>query len=232
MIVAYSRGGGRWPPDNERLEVEEDGSFGMWRSVTFGTPAGRFGGLLSSRDAQRLTEEAQAATGSGDLELIPEEDSAIETIEVDSVRATMGHHDEPEKPWGRLVRHLRDLLDRLTDQPRAALKLEVVEGGRAARLAHLGEEAIRLDLSAFELRARLLDEGVVDEWRASQNDVAVISSRGTVDAGPGWALDLPFEHAFDLRKGRRVRASALLTAYDGDRPATVAVSSAAVDSAG
>ncbi|HEV8681783.1 MAG TPA: hypothetical protein VGS09_03260 [Actinomycetota bacterium] len=227
MITAYAREGGMWPPDNESLLIEVGGRFSMWRSVTAGVPFGRFEGRLARAEAEQISREAEAAAGVGGLEHPPEEDAAVETIEVMGTRATMGHDDQPDGPWGKLVEHLRRLLDQLTDQPRAAVGVEIFEGGRAARLVHLGEESLRVDFTEIAARARLLEEGVIDEWRASPEVLAEVSSRGEFDVGRGWTLDLPFEHGFELKEGRRIRARVELRAYEGDVPVVVSVTSPA-----
>src|SRR2546429_9613990 len=65
MIVSYARIGGRVPPpDNEGLQVEDDGSFTMGRSIA--PSVGRFAGKLSADELSRRKTEAEMAAAQGD----------------------------------------------------------------------------------------------------------------------------------------------------------------------
>ncbi|MEW5988085.1 MAG: hypothetical protein AB1791_15750 [Chloroflexota bacterium] len=221
MKVHYERSGGRLPPrDREILEISEDGSFTLWRSVGWAThpptPVGRFAGRLDTETHQALRVAAVAAVAAGDLHLVPKPDAAIETVQVDSAQAKMGTHEEPPGAWGMLMTHLRQLLGELTNQPQAALALEVVDSGRQARLVHLGHEPLRLDFTDLTVRAVLWeghrkvgDWWAVRGWRPSEG--------AEVTATAGWSLALPFDHDFVLNEGREVTAFATLAIYDGER---------------
>lgn len=221
MKVHYERSGGRQPPrDREILEISEDGSFTLWRSVGWAThpptPVGRFAGHLEPETHQAVRVAAVAAVAAGDLRLLPKPDAAIETVLVDSVRARMGTHEEPPGAWGTLMTHLRQLLGELTNQPQAALGLEVVDGGRSARLIHLGSQPLRLDFNDLTVRA-VLWEGYrkVGDWWAARGWRP--SGSADVTATAGWSLALPFEHNFVVTEGREVVAFVTLTIYDGER---------------
>src|SRR5690242_11482166 len=141
------------PPDHEELEIGEEGAFSMWRSIGRATqpptPVGLFNGRLEAGLYAELREEARAAAQARDLYISPAPDSPLEAItigDIDVHKAYLGIHDDPEGAWGALVDRLRSLLGELTRFPRAALAVEVLEGGHRARLVHRGEEPLRLDL--------------------------------------------------------------------------------------
>src|SRR5579864_4314575 len=100
MNVSYQRSGGRRPPrDNESLRINSEAGFTMWRSVGAATePAtaiGSFAGTLAPDVREALTKECAAAVGAGNLSLTPKPDGALETITVDSARASLGANDDP-----------------------------------------------------------------------------------------------------------------------------------------
>ncbi len=216
MIVKYRRRGGhRPPPDRETLDIDDDGSFSMWRSVPPAPlPAGRFQGTLSGEDAEALAAEAAAAAAAGGLEVLPKPGAAIETYEVAGAKAKLGHHDEPEGPWGQLIEHVRDLSEDLTDQPRAAISVEVEPGGSAARLVHLGDEPLRLDLRDLSVRAVQWEQHQpAGDWRSAEGHPGPSAQ---LTAEPGWRLDLPFDHGFSAAEGREIVAYVTLGAFDDD----------------
>src|SRR3989475_8057306 len=170
MIVDYARIGGRVPPpDNEGLQVEDDGSFRMWRSIA---PAvGRFAGTLSPAELRQLKQEAQIAAAAGDVSRPPTMDGSAERFQLDGASATMGTNDDVEGAWGDLIRHCRRLLEQLVSMPQAAVGLEVGDDGRSARLVHLGNKPITVDLSTLSIRAVLWGRGFqkVGDWSTPVN---------------------------------------------------------------
>ena len=227
MNVRYRRGGGRRPPpDREVLDIASDGSFTMWRSNGSASyppsPVGRFSGKLSVEDAGQLETLATAAAAAGDLDVTPPPDAAIERIELEGATARVGHHEEPEGPWGPLAALLRRLLGDLTAQPLAAIALEVAPGAAAARLVHRGTMPLELNLENLEVRA-VLWQGyrTQGDWRAP----AGRAFAGRVTAGPGLAFDLPFDHGFEVGEGREVVAYATLVALDSGQPVPVSLTS-------
>src|SRR3989454_9572587 len=100
MIVDYARMGGRVPPpDNEGLQVEDDGSFTMWRSIA--PSVGRFAGKLSADALSRLKTEAEKAAAQGDVSRPPTMDGSAERFQVEGATAAMGSDDYIEGPWGQ-----------------------------------------------------------------------------------------------------------------------------------
>jgi hypothetical protein len=223
MTISYLRRGGRRPPrDNESLRIDES-NFTMWRSVgaaTYpATPIGHFAGTLDSETAQALTKEGASAVAAGNLSLTPKPDGSLESITVDSVRASLGANDDPKGPWQPLVSRLRQLLGDLTTQPLAAIAVRVQHDGAAAQLVHLGTEPLRLDLSALTVRAVLWqNHSVKGDWRAPNPGLS-----GEISAEPGWSLNLPFEHGFDVPEDASVRVYVTFSILDSDNSLPVSV---------
>lgn len=239
LIARLRRLGGRLPPaDNEHLEVAADGGFSMWRSANTAA-AGRFAGRLTAGELAALVEEAGAAAAAGDLDVRPSPDDAIEQVEVDGARAEMGGGSQLQGAWAALVARLHRLLDELTDQPLAAVRLQVDQGGRRASLVHRGTQPLRLDLSKLSARAVLWgpDWWLLEDWRsgpivAPADGGAAVAGGGDaarggapvaepVVAGPGWSLELPFAHGFQPGPDRIIQAFAELAVIERDLPVAV-----------
>jgi hypothetical protein len=107
----------------------------------------------------------------------------------------MGIHDEPNNSWSEIAKLLQGLLGKLTSTPTAAIKLAVSEGGKEARLIHLGQQPLLLDLSVLNVRA-VLWEGhkKVGDWSTSGG---VTGENDKISAGMNWEMELPFDHPFD-----------------------------------
>jgi hypothetical protein len=218
VIVRFVRVGG-WqpPPDSESLEVDDDGTFRMWRSV--GSPmAGRFGGKLEPDQLAQLRSEVQRAASGGNLNPDIPPDAAVETVEAGGARAVLGSNDPGSDAWGPLLAHLRRLLGELMTSPVSAVALEL-DGVDSARLEHRGREPLGLDLSALNVRAVLWAPGyeMLDDWSAP----AVIPGDARIQAGPGWKQALPFEHGFRPRPGQVVHAYATVAVLNGEQPVPV-----------
>jgi len=198
MIVDYARIGGRVPPpDNEGLQVADDGSFRMWRSIA---PAvGRFAGKLSPAELSQLKKEAQMAVAAGDVSRPPTMDGSRERFQLDGASATMGNNDDVEGAWGELIRHVRTLLEQLVSMPQAAVGLEVGGDGRSARLVHLGNKPITVDLSKLSVRAVLWGRGFqkVGDWSTPGQP-----SPSQAEADDSWNVPLPFDHGLKPGKNK------------------------------
>lgn len=198
MIVDYARIGGRVPPpDNEGLQVADDGTFRMWRSIA---PAvGRFAGKLSPAELSQLKKEAQMAVAAGDVSRPPTMDGSAERFQLDGASATMGNNDDVEGAWGELIRHVRTLLEQLVSMPQAAVGLEVADDGRSARLVHLGNKPITVDLSNLSVRAVLWGRGFqkVGDWSTPVNP-----NPAQAEADDSWNVPLPFDHGLKTGKNK------------------------------
>jgi len=225
-MIGYYRGGGfPPPPDNERLEISDDGTFTLWRSLAAATapltPVGRFAGSLEPAVYTALRQAAADAATAGDLELELLPDAARETTRVEGACARMGAWTEPDGPWGVLLKQLRPLLGTLTRFPVAAIDIEVSPDYLTGHLFHLGPEPLRLMLSRFSLTAVCWENGrVVARWMSPDY---VFYSMSDVTATPGWSLDLPFAHNFHLSPATRVTVYATFDAWDDGSVTTVKV---------
>jgi hypothetical protein len=209
--VTFRRSGSRaGPREQEDLAIRADGSFTAWRAVNAG-PIGRFGGTLDEADATAV-REAVAAVGTttappASMVL----DAVSETVTIGTLGVTVGRHDVPDGPWGDILVLLRRLLDQGADQPVAAIALESDERGTFARLVHHGPEMLEVDLSRVAIGAQVFGPGYSIDGRWSTDVQA--GSRGPV--GPGWSLDLPFEHGLVVAADRVVQVRVEFVAYDG-----------------
>lgn len=198
----------RLPQLDEVLKIAEDGSFSLRRSVSTAStppsPIGRFGGKLPVERWDELDAAAQKAAAEGSRSWVALPDSPVDRVQVDAAEATLGMRDSAEGAWGELARRLRPMLHDLTSSPRAAIALEVADG---ARLVHLGQEELEVDLSKLALEAV--------QWRGDDAEArweARPAALGGLTVGPGWTQELPFDHGFDLQEGDRI---SLLVTFDG-----------------
>jgi hypothetical protein len=185
------------------LRIEDDGSFTMWRSIS---PAiGRFAGTLAPAELSKIKTEVQAAAATGDLTKPPARDGSVEGIDIAGARATLGSNDYAEGPWGVLIEHLRKLLGELISKPQAAVGLDVKPDGTSARLVHMGEKPLAVDLSNLSVRAVLWGPGYrkLGDWNSNEdNGSAAPSGPAQVEAAGSWSAPLPFAHGFALGKNK------------------------------
>ena len=219
MMVGFSRIGGRVPPpDNEGLQIDDDGSFTMWRSIA---PAiGRFAGSLEPSEFNRVKEEAAKVAAAGDFSKPPSRDGSVDSIDVDGAHASLGSNDYAEGDWGVLITHLRRLLDELIRMPRAAVGIELAPDGRSARLVHLGQKPIAVDLSRLSVRAVLWGRGYrkLGDWTSRSGQE---SGPSQVQASDFWSFDLPFEHGLTMAKDRVIHVYARFAVTENGQRADV-----------
>jgi hypothetical protein len=220
-MIALTRTGGMRPPRlDERLDVADDGTFQLWRSVGTATlpatPIGSFAGRLSDAQRRSVGEAAHAAAEEGSREWSPLPDSPVDRVQVSGVSATLGIHENGDGAWPALIRLVRDLLVDLTGLPSAAIALEGNGGG--AELVHRGTNPLRLDLSSLSIRAV--------HWRGDDSQgtwTTDAPSSQDVLADAGWRLTLPLDHGFEPRPGDRIVVRATFAAHDGERMVPVSV---------
>lgn len=216
MIVRFQRVGGRVPPpDRESLQVDDDGSFVLWRS-TYSPVVGRFAGRLASAEITRLREEAEQAEAAGPQEMLPPPDGAVETFAVGEASATLGQHQRPDGAWAVLVDDVRRIVRDKIDEPAAAIGLE--HDGPEARLVHRGIETVDVDLGNAVIR--------VVQWDRNNEKIGDWSSRATgarASAGPGWSFALPFDHGLAERADAKLHVYVGFILYDGKVPVDVQI---------
>lgn len=178
-------------PRAQSSGVEIDDEFTAFAWQTDGETIGRFrrsldaaerDGLTRALDAARRTEPAPPAGG-------PRRPGAgSERIVADGVDVTVGSEADPAA--ADLVDRLRELADRLTGSPVAAVVLEVTGPPWTVRLRHSGDADISVraptltvSVAAFGPDSELLDS--TDRTVESGADAT-----GEDRVGPGWTLDL------------------------------------------
>jgi hypothetical protein len=193
-MLRLHRIGGIRPPDNERLEIADDGGFVLWRTVGTATqpptPVGRFEGHLSASDLDAAKAAVDAATtGTSPASAGPAHPgSSFDRLDINDVRAEVPAGAAVEGDWATAVDLARRLLHDLTAAPTAAVALDASDG---LRVVHVGTEPIELDLSELVVRAARLEDGAaVEHWEQA------CSGPFSVTAAPGWDFALPFEHDF------------------------------------
>lgn len=134
-LVAYTRrGGGGRPPANEKLEIDDDGSFRMLRSVAPGR-AGHFAGVLDGP----VFDEVRTLVGAADAGDLPTarapEGADAEFVGCGGVNAAFHPQWKPTGSWAPLVRRLRTLGDELLSMPSAAVAATALRDGGGLRLA-------------------------------------------------------------------------------------------------
>jgi hypothetical protein len=131
-VVSWRRqGGGDRPPANEHLEIDDDGSYRLLRSVG-SARAGHFAGTL---DAPALAEVLALVEAADPADAPTEragEGAAAEFVGARSATAAV----HPQWPggreagsWGPLVERLRRLADELTSSPVAAVEATTTSSG-------------------------------------------------------------------------------------------------------
>ena len=200
MTVAWyvqGTGPGPAPQPNESLGIDDAGAFHLWRSV--GAPAaGHFAGTLDGPTATRLADATAAASAAGDFAQPSLPGAPRETIELGAARAELNAGTPVDGAWAPLVAQLRGLADGLVSAPAAAIALEL--DGPHCRLVRVGTDdaEVLVDLASLQLTVTSW-EG----WYAASTSwsppAPVMADAGTVTAGPGWRVELPFAH--DLPTG-------------------------------
>jgi hypothetical protein len=170
--------GSQKPAVAESVEVADDGALTGWRSVSDGG-VGWFAGRLPDGELA----EVRALAGETPDPVLAPPDSAQEILE----REATGPISIAGSTDG-LATAARQLLDRLTDFPLAAVAVSFVAPD-VARLVHRGTDPVRLDLGVVAVRATA--------WRGYYEPAGdwsgVVEGPGEVEAGPGWTYDVPLE---------------------------------------
>jgi hypothetical protein len=213
-MIRYLRQGGLMPaPQHEVLQIEEDGRFTMWRSVSIASKPpsariGRFAGTLRPEQAAAVSEAARTVPLPGDDRPLPPPDSVVETLELPSSSLRVGVHDRIDGPWAALRDLLRSLLGELTAFPAAAIRLDIGDARSVARLVHEGDESILLDLHDLALGVFVWeDDSITDRWSMSR------AAQTEITASPGWTIDLPLSHGFEVKRGQQLEVHATFAAF-------------------
>ncbi|GAA0558542.1 hypothetical protein GCM10010172_46960 [Paractinoplanes ferrugineus] len=212
LVIADGR---QTPAVAESVELSADGTLTGWRSVS---PAGVgwFTGKLPAPELTALQALIEAVTPTSPPHPVPRPGAAEEVLElpatgpVSIAGLTPASAPAPTPAsapadadsldggvdgagaWARLAEASRQLIERLTDFPRAAVAVDVASP-TTARLVHRGTDPLRLDLGTVAVR--------VTAWRGYYEPAGdwtgPVTGPAEVEAGPGWTYDLPIERAPD-----------------------------------
>jgi hypothetical protein len=189
MLTKYHRGGGRPPRDDETLEIDDDGSFVLRRTV--GGP--RVGGFAGTISKQALTGLKRLVEAADDFEDRPTglPPHVLETVSTARADIAIGVRSKAKGPAVKLAKRLRQLADDLTDEPLAALELGVASDGAGITLASVGSEPVEVDFGAASLTFNLSGER---EELLTEGDIAgPEDARGRTRLDPGWTARLPID---------------------------------------
>ena len=202
-LLTFRRIGSAPPPERELLAVEDDGSFTMWRSSGF--VVGRFAGRLPDVEPLWALVAATAEVDPPSTTALPPGASGEKVI-VGEVTASVEARRPVDGPWGALVDAARELLDRLIDQPLAAIAA-TLPSPELVRLAHAGSEPFAVEFENAALAVDLWRDGQL-AGQVERRDLGA----GHVDAGAGWSWDLPV--GLDASGGGILRARVSFVARD------------------
>jgi hypothetical protein len=210
------------PARAEMVEVADDGAISGWRTVST-SGVGWFAGVLPGDELAALDSAVSAVDGLAPPSGLPAPVAPTETLELGAAGPVAVAHvlDSDPEPWGRVVAAARQLLERLTDFPRAAIGISVPAADRA-RLEHLGTDPLELDLATVTVRATA--------WRGYYEPAGdwsgAVAGPERVEVGPGWTHDLDLGLQHDRSPGTTLHVSATFAIVAGDRSVPVQVSHA------
>jgi hypothetical protein len=209
-LLHLGRAGGTAPSDDEVLDVAADGSWTSRRTVG-GKRVGRFAGTLDDRALAGLRRDVERAAAAGDARVPTPHNGATESFEVDGASLLTGSNEDAPAGWRPLVKRARTfLLEGAIEGPVAAL--ELVADLATARIVHAGTEPVEVDPASLKVQvARVGPDGArLGDWARGSGD-----EPGWAPAGPGWTLDLPFDHGLDPNPGEVLQVRVELRVRDG-----------------
>ena len=223
MILRFHLADSRQVPARaEMIEVADDGAISGWRTVST-SGVGWFSGLLPEDEAAVLRTAVSAVDGVAPPSGLPAPGAPTETLELGDGGPVSVEHVVGSDPgaWSQLVAGARQLLERLTDFPRAAIGISLPAADRA-RLEHLGTDALELDLATVTVEATA--------WRGYYEPAGdwsgAVAGPERMEAGPGWTHDLQLGLDYEDSPAITVHVSATFAIVAGDRSVPVQVSHA------
>lgn len=186
-LLTFERHGAQFPPERELLTVHDDGSFALWRS--YGAhAAGRFGGSLPADQLAPQIDAAAAAPPPAAGEMPP--DASVEVVRLrDADEVELPADARGDGPWAELLATCRRIVKEELDQPVAAVAARLVEPA-TLRLEHVGTEPIRAELASLAVQLDRWHEGV-----QAASSLARPGDLGSVEASPGWSVDVALDAA-------------------------------------
>jgi hypothetical protein len=208
-LVEFKRLADAPPPERELLVVEDDGRAVAWRSN--GRAVGRFAGPVRNAGGLRAAAESAMQADPPAVDG-PRADASVEVVTTAGRTARVAARRPVEGPWSALVEACRSELDAITGSPLAAIAGVVLPGGRL-RLEHRGTEPLPVELGALAATFKLWREGRLAA-SASIPAGGAPGNLGSLEAGPGWTLELGPD-GLDLAGGGILAVEATFVADDG-----------------
>lgn len=212
-LASYHRSGGRPPADDERLEIDEDGGWRLWRTMG-GAAVGSYAGRLPADGRRRLAEAIASASdaGAGRGRGRPAPDGATEAVQAGDARLDIESGSPVAGGWQGVVRLLRRWTESLATAGNADAGLALVLVGDGQRLVRHGQGPLRIWPATLHVERYGRDADSVVRERAVQGVGA--DGEGPVGepitTGDGWALDLELPDVVRAPAGGRVEAWAWL----------------------
>jgi hypothetical protein len=218
--------------DDERLEVDADGGWQLWRTMG-GEFAGGFAGRLSADRRRRLAaarERAEAASRNRPTRALRDASREAVTLAGRTIAVPDDDRDLAEdlRPLVRLLRRWTDTLAS-ADSGTAGLELRLADGG--ARLVRHGNAPLRLWPATIRVEAygRDADSVIRDRASSGPGETSTTRSGEPLTTGRGWSLDLALPRAVDVPEGGRLEVWAWLDLEGPDGPVRARVVAGALD---
>jgi hypothetical protein len=210
MLAAYHRGGGDRPRDDESLEIEEDGSFVLTRTVG-GPRVGSFAGKIPPKARAPL---ARLVATADDFDERPSglPPHVIETVTTSRADIDVGARAKTRNPATKLVKRLRQLSEDLTAEPVAALELSVARNGSSITMTSLGSAPVEVDFGQASLTFTLFGEG--EELLTAGEISAPLDARTRARLDPGWTAELAIKPELEFNPRRTLDVRVEFDLYD------------------
>lgn len=230
LYASYLRTGGIPPADDERLDVDEDGGWTLWRTMG-GSFVGAFEGRLDRGRRRRLdeaveaTDAAGADTGPGGRapRRPPPPDAGQEAFTAGERRIDLAAGARPPAGWDRLVRLLRDWSTSLAAPAGAAAALELRMDDELPVLVRHGPGHLVVWPATLRVEAYARDaDGIVrDRVTAGAAADGGVDRGEPLTTGPAWSLDVDVPRLPVVPTGGRLEAWAWLDVAAPDGPVRV-----------
>ena len=208
VIAAYERTGGAPPADDERLEIDADGGWRLWRTMG-GERVGSFAGRLSADRRRRLASAIGGASdaGAAPTPSRPRPDAAQEAFRAGRHTLGLSAGRPVEGGWAALVSLLRRWSESLAAvaAAEAALSVELLASGPV--LTRAGRAPLRVWPATLRVDVYARDEDGIVTGRSSLGSGDEDAPRGdaiTTDAG--WWLPIEGAQLPPVPAGGRLEA--------------------------
>ncbi|HEY3238508.1 MAG TPA: hypothetical protein VGL92_03005 [Acidimicrobiia bacterium] len=196
MLARYHLSGGPWPSADEELQVDDDGSFMLYRTI--GAKVGRFAGRVPAPEFEALLDEIECARPwrgdepAGPPPYPPSSTAALSPDAAIEVFSTAAGLDIPtpgaavDPAAARLHDRLRRWADELTDAPVGAVEASVDADWSKISIRHLGTAPV--ELTDLRVAAQVPRLGIAGGDEPVTSDLPAVSDQW---AGSGWTWTFP-----------------------------------------